>query len=74
MKLRIYFYLSSKSVKCIKKPEGTGLGLAISKTLIEMMGGKLSVESVLGKGSTFSGVINLPQEFSHSRTEKEQKK
>ncbi|MDM8562311.1 ATP-binding protein, partial [Candidatus Marithioploca araucensis] len=57
-----------------KKPEGTGLGLAISKTLIEMMGGKLSVESVLGKGSTFSGVINLPQEFSHSRTEKEQKK
>ncbi|MCL1931494.1 MAG: response regulator [Treponema sp.] len=33
---------------------GTGLGLAISKNIIEMMGGKVWVESELGKGSTFS--------------------
>ena len=33
--------------------EGTGLGLLISKDLIELMGGKLTVESETGKGSRF---------------------
>jgi CheY-like chemotaxis protein/anti-sigma regulatory factor (Ser/Thr protein kinase) len=33
--------------------EGAGLGLSISKTFVEMLGGKLSVESEKGKGSTF---------------------
>ncbi|MEM7348805.1 MAG: ATP-binding protein, partial [Chloroflexota bacterium] len=36
-----------------QRREGTGLGLTISQQLVELMGSRLQVESILGQGSTF---------------------
>jgi signal transduction histidine kinase/ActR/RegA family two-component response regulator len=50
--------------------EGTGLGLAITKSLCTAMGGDITVESVYGRGSTFTATIKLdaPSEIDNIET------
>ena len=45
-----------------KKKGGTGLGLSIARRIMEMHGGKLWVESQVGKGSVFSLMLPVSVE------------
>ena len=51
--------------------EGTGLGLAITKSLVNLMNGKINVQSRFGTGSLF--VVNIPQKISKRQELKKDK-
>jgi len=56
---KLFDEYSRFNLEANRTTEGTGLGMSIARNLISMMGGKILVESELGKGSLFT--VRLPQ-------------
>src|SRR5262249_61123401 len=54
---RIFEEFSQVDTGLQKKVKGTGLGLPLSRSLAELIGGTIRVESVLGQGSVFTLII-----------------
>jgi signal transduction histidine kinase len=57
---RIFEEFSQVDTKIQKRVKGTGLGLPLSKSLAELLGGRLTLESVPGQGSVFT--LSIPPE------------
>ena len=56
---RIFKPYSQAEASTPRRYGGVGLGLSICQKLLALMGGKLTVESELGKGSSFVGTLHL---------------
>lgn len=56
---KVFESFSQGSVEVNRKYGGTGLGLTIVKKLIHLLGGKIHLESEVGKGSTFNFKLNF---------------
>jgi len=56
---QIFDYFQNDQYSSVANSDGVGLGLAISKGYVELLGGKIRVESVFGKGTNM--IFSLPK-------------
>jgi len=70
---KIFESFSQVDISTTKNYQGTGLGLAISKSLVEIMKGRIGMQSSEGKGSVFWFVIPLKAEMPEEETFDESK-
>lgn len=63
----IFLPFERENTRDVHHTEGTGLGLAIAKNIVEAMGGQIAVESVVGKGTTFT--VDLELQLQHGEQE-----
>ncbi len=66
---RIFLPFEREDTSMTNQVSGVGLGMAITKNMVQLMGGQIDVESVQGKGSTFTVV--LPCQMTEKRKEEE---
>ena len=59
LKYKLFQPYAQENNSMMGKYAGPGLGLAITKSLIEMMNGRIEVESRLGEGTTFRVYLNI---------------
>ncbi|MBQ7199018.1 MAG: response regulator [Selenomonadaceae bacterium] len=57
---KIFETFSQENSESVNKYGSSGLGMAITKSIVEMMNGKIDVESEKGVGTTFTVAITLP--------------
>ena len=57
---RLFVPFERERTSTVSRIQGTGLGLAITKSIVDMMGGNITVRTEKGKGTEFTIAVDLP--------------